>query len=432
MLEHMFDPPATLRQIREQHSALAALCSSLDPTLLPDHEVPAAFEALAAMQKAVEGATVRMAARYDEVGSWKRNGARSAEDDIARRTGTSPSKAKRSLRTSRRLGKLSRVDRALRRGELSPEQADEVSAGAEASPEDEGDLLDSARREPLHALRRRSARSRAKADTDREARRARQHRLRRLKRWLDDDGLYNLLLKLPPEMGSEIDAALKPRIDRAYADARDAGRFEDYEAYAADVAHRRLIGDDGDAPSGTRRSQAVRPDKKVIALVDVAALQRGDLHPGETCEIAGVGPVSVSAVRRLLGDATLALVIKDGVDVLNVTHLGRSVTAHQRTALEARGPRCEREGCGSTHHLDIDHMEGWALTHTTRLDDLAWCCGHCHTLKTRHGYRWAGPPGARHFVDDDGRRVDGHDPPGRARHGPAHDVAQDELFTLAR
>lgn len=33
----------------------------------------------------------------------------------------------------------------------------------------------------------------------------------------------------------------------------------------------------------------------------------------------------------------LAIVIRDGVDIRNVTHLGRQVTAHQRTALEARG-----------------------------------------------------------------------------------------------
>src|SRR3546814_6257056 len=56
----------------------------------------------------------------------------------------------------------------------------------------------------------------------------------------------------------------------------------------------------------------------------------------ETCEIAGVGPVSVSAVRRLLSDAFLTLVLRKGSDIRNVTHLGRQVTAAQRTAMEAR------------------------------------------------------------------------------------------------
>ncbi len=46
----------------------------------------------------------------------------------------------------------------------------------------------------------------------------------------------------------------------------------------------------------TRRSR--RPDTKVIVLIDYEALRRGHAETGETCEIAGVGPISVqSAVR---------------------------------------------------------------------------------------------------------------------------------------
>src|SRR3546814_7433779 len=121
----------------------------------------------------------------------------------------------------------------------------------------------------------------------------------------------------------------------------------------------------------------------------------------ETCEIAGVGPVSVSAVRRLLSDAFLTLVLRKGSDIRNVTHLGRQVTAAQRTAMEARGCRCER--CGGTYLLDIDHNEGWTLTHDTVLEDLSWACWHCHDLKTRHDLKFAGPPGSKRLVPRDGK-----------------------------
>ena len=202
--------------------------------------------------------------------------------------------------------------------------------------------------------------------------------------------MQNLLLKLPDEDMAEVDAVLQRRVDRAYADARDSGTFEAWEQYAADVVRDLLTGRTADTGSGGRRTgQAVRPDKKVIALIELAALNRGRVAPGETCEIAGVGPVSVSAVRALLGDAMLAVVIKDGVDVLHVTHFGRQATAHQRTALEARGPRCER--CGSLHRLDIEHHDDWADTYVTQLEELGWACGHCHTLKTRHDLRFVGP-----------------------------------------
>lgn len=412
----MFESGVGLRDLEEQEHALAALCSTLDPAVLHDQDVPTAFDVLAHMHKLIGGAMVRMAARYDEVGDWKRSGSRSAEDAIARKTGTSVGQAKRSLQTSKNLTNTPGVDNALRQGDLSPDQADAISSGATASPDDEDELIRTAKKEPLQSLKQRAADVRARADKDREATRKRQHAARRLNRWKDEDGMYNLLVKLPPEMGAEIDARLKPGIDRAFADARDAGRFEPLEAYAADVLFGMITGaSGGSAPK--KGNQAVRPERKVIGIIDVAALNRGDVLPGETCEIAGVGPVSVSAIRTLLSDAFVSIVIKDGVDIRNVTHLGRRVTAHQRTALELRGYRCEV--CGSTHHLDIDHVTGWTLTHTTELDDLAWLCGHCHDRKTLEKLRLVGPVGDRRL-----------EPPGT---DPPQGVSiQHDLFATAR
>ena len=391
------------------------------------------FDALTSLERLAAGAVLRMAGRYEEAGAWKRNGSKSAEDDIARKTGTPTGAARRKLSTSKRLRTQQRTDEAVRNGDLSTEQANEVSSGADASPEDEKDLLDTAKRHRLPELRKRAADARAKADRDREARRRRHQSMRTVRRWTDDDGMGNLLLKLPPEDMAEIDAALKPRIDRAFADARQAGRFEPVDRYAADVVRDLLVGGRGDEAPG-RRSQAVRPEKKVIALIDLAALNRGSVEGDETCEIAGVGPVSVSAVRALLHDAFLAVVITDGIDLLPVTHLGRQVTAAQRTALEARsGGACEV--CGSRHLLDIDHNEGWALTYETRLDDLSWFCWHCHGTKTRHDLRVEGPVGARWFVNrKTGERW--HPPPedpSDARPPPTADAGttQTELFTLA-
>ncbi|HEY1116809.1 MAG TPA: hypothetical protein VGE43_03830, partial [Acidimicrobiales bacterium] len=119
-----------------------------------------------------------MSARYEEAGAWKRNGARSPEDDIARKTGTGTSRARRRLSTSKRLREQPKTDDAVRRGRVSPEQADEVSEGAGAAPEAEDELLDTAERQPLHDLRRKVAEERAKADKDREERARRLHRQR--------------------------------------------------------------------------------------------------------------------------------------------------------------------------------------------------------------------------------------------------------------
>ena len=429
----MAGEPTTAEQVLLALAHVRDVCGRLDPSVLGDHEIPAVFDAVVSMQRLSSGAVTRLTSRYEESGAWKRNGGKSPEDDVARKTGTSARAARRKLETSKRLQKRPKTDEAVRNGELSDEQADEVAAGADASPDDEDRLLASARTDRLHELRRKAAEARAKADKDREARRQRQRKMRCVRRFKDSEGMQNLLLKLPDEDMAEVDAALQRHVDKAFADARDAGRFERWEQYAADVVRDLLT---GRAQGPTRRSnQAVRPDKKVIATIDVQALNRGHVEPGETCHIAGVGAVSVSAVRSLLADAFLAVVIKDGVDVRNVTHLGRQATAYQRTALEARGCRCER--CGSAHLLDIEHNEGWTLTHETKLDDLSLACRHCHDIKTRNDLRFVGPPGNKRLVAKDGTPWDPvvDDPVARSKTGPpppdSEPPEQGDLFTLA-
>jgi hypothetical protein len=244
----------------------------------------------------------------------------------------------------------------------------------------------------------------------------------------------NLLLRMPADELREIDASVQAAVDRRLADARHAGRFEPPEAYAADEVAERLLGRVG---AGSGSGQAVRPEKKVICLIDADALNRGRVDGDEVCEISGVGPVSVSAAQRLMGDAFWALVIRKGVDVCNVTHLGRRVTAHQRTALEARHGVCEF--CGSTFRVEIDHVDGWALTHETRTDDLSLKCWHCHDRKTRLGLRETGPPGNRRFLNPDGTPwrapagEEGCGPPGDPpdRTGPPVAPVQADLFATA-
>ena len=434
----MGEGPATRDEVLAALATVSDVCERLDPAAVGLHEVAEVFDALVSMQRRTGGAVTRLAERYEESKAWQRNGAKSPEDDISRKTGTTTGQARKRLKTSKRVRRQPGTDEALRRGELSDEQADAVSSGTEASPDDEDDLLASARNEPLHELRKKSAGARARADKDREATRRRLHKLRSLRRWNDEEGMGNLLLRLPADAMAEVDAAMKRKIDRRFADARDAGKYESLENYAADVAKDLLTAQAGPVGSqGTGRTvgnQAVRPDKKVIARIDVSALNRGRVEGDELCEIDGVGPVSVSAVRSLLSDAFLALVFTDGVDVMNVTHLGRQVTAQQRTTLEMRGGVCGMSHCASTHLLDIHHIEGWTLTKTTHVDDLEWACWHCHDLATRYNLRMVGPPGARRFVTRKGKpwrgppdsaTTAGHAPPGST-------LVQDDLFTTAR
>jgi hypothetical protein len=165
-----------------------------------------------------------------------------------------------------------------------------------------------------------------------------------------------------------------------------------------------------------------RPDPRYLGLlrVDLTALHRGRISGDELCEIAGVGPVPVSVARELLGDAVLKLVITRGVDVLNVTHLGRGPTAAQRVALAWTSPQCSALGCPRTR-IEIDHRIDWAHTRHTRLDELDPLCAYHHDLKTRHGWALVPGTGRRDFVPTtDPRHPRLHDDSPQAGRRPRH------------
>ena len=162
------------------------------------------------------------------------------------------------------------------------------------------------------------------------------------------------------------------------------GRREPSEAYAYDAATQLLTaGGDGEpVPAGA--------DAKIIVRIDHTALRRGHAVEGETCEIAGIGPVPVATVREWMGDAFLAAVLTKGDDVQKVVHLGRKFRSTQRTALQWQNPICARKGCANRLGLEYDHFEDWATTHTTRVGAAKRFCHPCHQLKSR-GWRVSEP-----------------------------------------
>jgi len=172
------------------------------------------------------------------------------------------------------------------------------------------------------------------------------------------------------------------------------------------------------SPPATPRL-ARRP--RFIVRVDLPALLRGRPAESEVCEIAGYGPVAVSALRELLdtADPFLAAVVTKGTQVLGVAHLGRRPTAHQQTALEWLYPACPAEGCAASTWLENDYRVDWARGHRTVLELLDRLCTHHHDLKTREGWSLVAGRGKRAFVGPDDLRHPGHGSrPGRSTGAP--------------
>lgn len=192
-----------------------------------------------------------------------------------------------------------------------------------------------------------------------------------------------------------------------------------------------LAGTDDDGDTGAARPAAGPPpspspappagrgtDVRLILRCDITALRRGYTEAGELCDVAGLGPIPVADLRRFLPQAAIDLVVTNGVNVFNVTHLGRRTTARQQTVLDLLNIGCTRLGCNATEHLQVDHRIDWAKVHVTELANLDWLCPHDHRLKTHDGWRLEPGTGKRRLLPPDqqqrtGRHDDtGTEPPG--------------------
>ncbi len=166
--------------------------------------------------------------------------------------------------------------------------------------------------------------------------------------------------------------------------------------------------------NGTGSSNGTKPvPKKIIVRIDWDAFMRGFPIDGEVCEIAGVGPVSVSAIKRIMRteDPFLAAVVTKGKDVVTIAHLGRKFTAHQQTAMQWRDPICTVRGCNQVARLEMDHRDDWSKTKVTLVSCADRLCDHHHKLKTRVGWKLVTGCGTREMVPpEDQRQPDFHAP----------------------
>jgi hypothetical protein len=387
-------------QLRE---AMGRYAARFDASLLSTEQAAGAVAEAAAIEKMAATLKGLAAARAAGGGAWKGAGDRSAAHHLARTTGTSVGQATEAIETARRLEKMPAVAAAAKAGELSPQQAAAVADAAGADPSAEGRLLEKARTSSLGELREECLRTKAAARPDAEARRRAIHAERFLRSYTDAEGAWNLRMRDNPEVGAEVMAAVEAIRDRLFRRARKEGRQEPSEAYAADALAELARSGGADAGAGPR---SARSRAKVIVRVDLPALLRGYVCEGEVCELAGFGPLAVSAVRDLIGtkDPFLAAVVTRGRQVVGVAHLGRRPTAHQQTALEWLYPTCAVEGCSSLSWLENDHRVDWAKTHTTVLDLLDRLCSHHHDLKSLDGWALVAGHGKRAFVPPDDPR----------------------------
>jgi hypothetical protein len=394
-------------RVREELSELAG---RFDPALLDARAADRVLDDVVAIKNVAAAMEAQLLARKAETGIWREGGARSAAEEFARRTGVRVRDAQAAIETGRRLRDLPATADAAMRGELSPQQTSAITDAAAVDPEAEARLLDQAQHGSLQELRDACAKTKANA-TDLEARRRRIHDSRHLRSWVDAEGVGHLHLRDNPERIASVVRVIDGRRDQLVREARADGCCESLEAHAADALHEMVCGDD--------EAARAKPGTKILVRVDLDALLRGSPVGDETCEIAGYGPVAVSAVREMIdtADPFLVAIATKGEQVLGVAHLGRRVNAKQQSALEWLYPTCAVEGCTRSTFLEYDHREDWARTKFTLLDWSDRVCDHHHDLKTHHDWALVAGHGKRALVPPDDARHPRHAQPPRS---PGH------------
>jgi hypothetical protein len=380
---------------------LQSAIADLDPDAIALPEAPALWDAFDRVERLAASAKTLLARRVEEAGTFRKQGFGSAEEQMANKSGTTTSAAKRSLDTSKRLKKLPKTATAMRKGKLSPAKAEAIADAAAVAPEAEDELLDDAETAPLADVRKRALEAKAK-DADKTHKRIHRERFARV--FKDAEGAWNLQARGTLDDGARFMTVFQPLIDAHFKRAKRDDTLEPIQACAFDALMEMadLAGDT--SPDAEHSSKRPSPRHLALLRIDYDALARGAVEGGERCEIAGLGPIPVGVARELLGDAVLKLVITKGVDVMNVTHLGRSPTVAQQVALWWSARECQRDTCTRTERLENDHRIEWQKCHETRLDNIDPLCSSDHWLKTHEGWALVGGTGKRSMVPPDDPR----------------------------
>jgi len=405
-------PGVTAFEVREIDEFLAVLVNRLDPDAVPAGAAFELWSAFDAIERRAGAAKTLLARRVEDACAWKRAGFRSAAEQLAIAAGTSTSAAKNMLDASKQVKKLPKTAHALRKGRLSGAKARAIAAAAAIRPEAEDALLALPEATPMGEVQKRCLE--ARAGDDRDAAHKRIHDERNLREFTDDEGAWNLHARGTLEDGAAFRRAHGPIVDEMFTQARADGRRESPTAYAFDalieLARR---GADGRTAEPDTKAKAPPTQHMALIRVDHAALVRGVVQGDEICEICGLGPIPVWVARKMLGDAVLKLVITKGVDVANITHLGRGATIAQQVALWWQQSACTVLGCTRTRRLQNDHRYEWIKIKRTRVDELDPLCKHHHDLKTYNNWALIKGAGPREMV-----------PPAHPRHPrgrPPHD-----------
>ena len=133
-----------LEQVSGAIEILERVVAELEPVTFDGPRAVELTEALALGERLCAAGKTFMARRVDDTYAWRRDGHRSGAHWLATTTGVSVGAATATMRPARAFDALPSTADAFRAGELSAQQANEITAAAADNPDSEQELLENA------------------------------------------------------------------------------------------------------------------------------------------------------------------------------------------------------------------------------------------------------------------------------------------------
>jgi Domain of unknown function (DUF222)/HNH endonuclease len=359
---------------------------------------------LAGQINAANHRLLRMIAEFDRRKAWSGGGTvRSCAHWLNWKCGIALGAAREKVRVAHCLENLPLIDASFAGGEISYSKVRAMTRVA--TPQNEDFLLRIAQHGTASHVEKVVGKYRSVQTTDEEAEEREQDNQRKLVYYQDQDGMWVIHARLPPEAGALVVKAIEAVATPAQAEKdvsaetfseavekEEPNRYQELlehtraDALAGIVEH--FLATAGEIPQlqGLKGSERCQ----VVLHVDINTLRghSGQGNPAQQhCHLDDKRWISPATARRLACDASLITVLEDEEGrVLNIGRRSRTVPAHISRALGLRDKTCRFPGCCESRYVDAHHIQHWADGGETSLENLVTLCRYHHRQLHRGSY----------------------------------------------
>jgi hypothetical protein len=369
---------------------------------------------LAGQINAANHRLLKMIAEFDRREAWGGGGTvRSCAHWLNWKCGIALGAAREKVRVAHCLESLPLIDASFATGEISYSKVRAMTRVA--TPENEDFLLRVAQHGTASHVEKVVGKYKSVQTTDEEAKECEQDNERKLVYYQDQDGMWVIHARLPPEAGAlvvkAIEAVAKQEQEEKQGQLQEAEKDVSAETFSKAVEEQQpnryqelLQHSRADAlikiaehfiatTSLDPRLQGLKGSERcqVVLHVDINTLRKqcqAGSPAHEHCHLDDKHWISPKTARRLACDTSLLTVLEDEQGrVLNIGRKARTVPANISRALKMRDLTCRFPGCCETRYVDAHHIKHWVDGGETSLENLVTLCRYHHRQLHKGHYR---------------------------------------------